>query len=212
MSDERPGVPIGPVAGGSPDAQGAVESSEPADQRRRLTTLPLGSWIRKLPARQALKGAASGKPPPSGLDEREHRFSVAATVLALGLVIAGYLVNRHSTVVKVRDDVSTLLIAGLVLIAIMLAGIVFRRGSLVGIASFMMGFELVAAEDIFGALFLVFGGWLLVRGMRRQRAAMASGTQPTRAVNASQTRATGPPKPSKRYTPPHRSRTGARRR
>jgi hypothetical protein len=148
----------------------------------------------------------------SGLDEREYRFSVAATVLGLGLVTAGYIVNRHSSVLKVRDAALTLLIGGLILVAIMAAGVIFRRGSMVGIASFMMGFELITSANIFGALFLVLGGWLLVRTMRRQRAELGAGTRPARPAKTKPERPLGPPKPSKRYTPPRRTRSSARRR
>ena len=147
-----------------------------------------------------------------GLDEREYRLSVAATVLALGLVGAGYVVNRHSTVVKVRADALTLLVAGLILIAVMAGGVIFRRGSIVGIASFMMGFELISAEDILGALFLIFGGWLIVRSMRRQRAEQAARSRPARKTRATPARPAGRPQPSKRYTPPRRSRISSRRR
>jgi hypothetical protein len=156
--------------------------------------------------------ATSNKAFASGLDEREFRFSVAATVLGLGLVTAGYIVNRHSSVLKVRDAALTLLIGGLILVAIMAAGVIFRRGSVVGIASFMMGFELITSENIFGALFLVLGGWLLVRTMRRQRAELGAGARPARSAKTKPERPSGPPKPSKRYTPPRRSRSAARRR
>ncbi len=133
-------------------------------------------------------------------------------VLALGLVTAGYIVDRHSSVLKVRSDALTLLIAGLILVAIMMAGIIYRRSSIVGIANFMMGFELITAEDIFGALFLVFGGWLLVRSMRRQRADQATRSRLLPATKKASGTPSGPPKPSKRYTPPRRSRSSARRR
>ena len=124
---------------------------------------------------------------------------------------AAYVVNRHSTVTKVRADALELFIAGLILVAIMFGGIIFRRASLVGIASFMMGFELFSGGDLFGVIFLVFGGWLLLRMVRRQRAETAAGGRPS-APKSTPPRAAGPPKPSKRYTPPRRSRAPACRR
>jgi hypothetical protein len=127
-------------------------------------------------------------------------------------VAAAYFVNRHSTLTKVRADALELFIAGLILVAIMFGGIIFRRASLVGIASFMMGFELFSGGDLFGVIFLVFGGWLLLRMVRRQRAEIAAGGRSSRAAKSTPPWATGPPKPSKRYTPPRRSRASARRR
>jgi hypothetical protein len=127
-------------------------------------------------------------------------------------VTAGYFVNRHSTIEKARAGATELLVAGLILIVIMFAGIIFQRATIVGIASFIIGFEMVSGEDIFGAIFLIFGGWILIRHMRRQRAALAGGAKPTRAAKATPTRPGSRPKPSKRYTPPRRSRTAARRR
>ena len=171
-----------------------------------------GSWLAKISFRPGAAGAIPREPGPGGLDEREHRFAVAATVLALGLVTAGYFVNRHSTIEKARAGATELFVAGLILIVIMFAGIIFQRATIVGIASFIIGFEMISGEDIFGAVFLIFGGWLLIRNMRRQRAALAGGARPARAAKATPTRPAGPPKPSKRYTPPRRSGAAARRR
>jgi hypothetical protein len=152
----------------------------------------------------------------NGLDEREWRLSVAAGVLALGLVIAGYLVNRHSHVEKVRSASATLLIAGVVIVVIMFAGAAFRRRALVGFASFMAGFELITGGNVFGILFLFFGGWLLVRALKRQRADKAAQQPSTARQRAPDKRpptpSAGPPKASKRYTPPRKSRAAARRR
>jgi hypothetical protein len=170
------------------------------------------SWLPKVSSRPGAGGISPREPGPGGLDEREHRFAVAASVLALGLVTAGYFVNRHSTIEKARAGATELLVAGLILIVIMFAGIIFQRAAIVGIASFIIGFEMVSGEDVFGAVFLIFGGWILIRHMRRQRAALAGGARPTRAAKATPTRPGGPPKPSKRYSPPRRSRTAARRR
>ena len=85
---------------------------------------------------------------------------------------AGYFVNRHSSIEKARAGATELLVAGLILIAIMFAGIIFQRATIVGIASFIIGFEMISGANIFGAVFLIFGGWILIRNMRRQRAAL----------------------------------------
>jgi hypothetical protein len=182
-----------------------------ASRTRAFLRRPV-SWLPKAPPRGADAGSATHRTGGTGLDDREYRYSVAATVLALGLVTAGYIVNRRSTELKIRSDAITLLVAGLVLVAIMLGGVIFRRGSMIGIASFMMGFELITAEDVFGVVFLIFGGWLLIRNVRRQRAEQVAHPRPAREAKRTPTKANGPPKPSKRYTPPRRSRTSARRR
>ncbi len=145
------------------------------------------------------------------LDERERKWSMAGVVLGTGLVISGYLIDRHSTVERVRAASSTLLIAGIVVLVIMAAGIAFRRRAMVGFASFMVGFALITGGNIFGVLFLGFGGWLLVRALRRQR---GEPKQPSAGVTKKKAppKPAGPPKPSKRYTPPRSSRVGSRRR
>jgi hypothetical protein len=213
VSADLPREPVEPAVATARPLQESGDGAPAPDIDRPATARgPLTSWIRKALLRPADAPATSNKTFATGLDEREYRFSVAATVLALGFVTAGYIVNRHSSALKVRDAALTLLIGGLILVAIMAAGVIFRRGSIVGIASFMMGFELITSENIFGALFLVLGGWLLVRTMRRQRAELGAGTRPSRSAKTKPERPLGPPKPSKRYTPPRRTRSSARRR
>ena len=147
----------------------------------------------------------------SELDERERKFSLAGVVLATGLVVSGYLIDRHSSVERVRTASGTLLIAGIVVLVIMALGIVFRRRAMVGFASFMVGFALITGGNVFGVLFLGFGGWLLVRALRNQRSAKTSDSAPA-AKPKPPPKPSGPPKPSKRYTPPRSSRVGSRRR
>jgi hypothetical protein len=145
------------------------------------------------------------------LDERERRLSIAGIVLGTGLVVSGYLVDRGSHVEKVRAAASTLLIAGIVVLVIMVLGVIFRRRAMVGFASFMVGFALITGGNIFGVLFLGFGGWLLVRALRRQRGeGKPAGT--TASKRKPPPKPAGPPKPSKRYTPPRRAGAGSRRR
>ena len=209
MTTEPPDRQLVPGDGRAPASPNANDAPP---RRRTISWRSPSTWLPSAPARAAGPAASTDRPAAGILDEREHRFSVAASVLALGLVAAAYIVNRHSTVTKVRGDALELFIAGLILVAIMFGGIFFRRASMVGIASFMMGFELFSGGDLFGVIFLVFGGWLLLRMVRRQRAEIAAGGRPSRASKSTPTRAAGPPKPSKRYTPPRRSRASARRR
>ncbi len=145
------------------------------------------------------------------LDERERRMSMAGIVLGAGLVISGYLVDRHSNLEKVRAASSTLLIAGIVVLVIMVLGVIFRRRAMVGFSSFMVGFALITGGNVFGVLFLGFGGWLLLRALKRQR----SGTKPVSTGTSKPKpppKPAGAPKPSKRYTPPRGARVGSRRR
>lgn len=145
------------------------------------------------------------------LDERERRLAIAGIVLGAGLVISGYLVDRGSHVEKVRTAASTLLIAGIVVLVIMVLGVIFRRRAMVGFASFMVGFALITGGNIFGVLFLGFGGWLLVRALKRQRGE-AKPAASTTSKRKPSPKPSGPPKPSKRYTPPRRAGAGSRRR
>lgn len=208
---DRQLVPGDGRAPASPNANDNFANDAPP-RRRTISWRSPSTWLPNAPARTAGPAASTDRPAAGILDEREHRFSVAASVLALGLVAAAYIVNRHSTVTKVHGDALELFVAGLILVAIMFGGIFFRRASMVGIASFMMGFELFSGGDLFGVIFLVFGGWLLLRMVRRQRAEIAAGGRPSRASKSTPARTAGPPKPSKRYTPPRRSRASARRR
>jgi hypothetical protein len=146
------------------------------------------------------------------LDDRERKYSLAGIVLATGLVISGYLIDRHSHVERVRTASSTLLIAGVVVLVVMALGVVFRRRAMVGFASFMVGFALITGGNIFGVLFLGFGGWLLVRALRRQRSATTKPDSTAPIKRKPPPKPAGPPKPSKRYTPPRGSRVGSRRR
>jgi hypothetical protein len=160
--------------------------------------------------RVAAPGDATAKA-VNELDERERKWSMAGVVLGTGLVISGYLIDHRSSVERVRSASSTLLIAGIVVLVIMALGIAFRRRAMVGFASFMVGFALITGGNIFGVLFLGFGGWLLVRALRRQRSgAKTEGAAPTKPK--APPKPAGPPKPSKRYTPPRGSRVGTRRR
>ena len=200
----------------SPDPQAEPEVAAESDVVAPLPRGRLGGLSDLLSGRGARSGASSSGPATAreivnGLDERERRLSAAGVVLAIGLVVAGYLTNRHSPVLKVRTASSTLLIAGVIIIVIMIFGVIFRRRALVGFSSFMVGFELITAGNVLGVAFLGFGGWLLVRALRRQRQDQAT-RRPMPDRKAAPSVPTGPPKASKRYTPPRRSRVAARRR
>lgn len=185
------------------------QTSDVAPASSRATRLQrIGKALTRPPRPTATDATAKAV---NELDERERKWSLAGIVLGAGLVISGYLIDRHSSVERVRAASSTLFIAGIVVLVIMGLGIAFRRRAMVGFASFMVGFALITGGNIFGVLFLGFGGWLLVRALRRQR----PGAKPeatTATKRKPPPKPSGPPKPSKRYTPPRRSRVGSRRR
>lgn len=189
-------------------AQGSESSS-----RGGFTWRSPRSWLPKVPPRSDSRGRQPGGAAAWALDDRERRLAIIVAVFGTGLLVASFIILRHSANAKVRSGAISVLAAGLILIAILVAGIVFRRGSIVGIATFMLGFEMIAVSPLFAVVFLFFGGWILVRSMRRQRASLAAGgAGPARARKAAPARSAGPPKPSKRYTPPRRYGTSARRR
>ena len=194
--------------GPSADAEPGRQSPRDAAPRRRF-----GGLADLLSGRPPRSNARPATPREivNGLDERERRYSAAAVVLGIGLVVAGYLTNRHSHVLKVRSASTTLLIAGVIILVLMIFGVAFRRRALVGFSSFMVGFELITAGNVLGVAFLGFGGWLLIRALKRQRQDQSS-RRSAPEQKAAPVKAVGPPKPSKRYTPPRRSRATARRR
>ena len=199
-----------------PGASEETTGATPADLTDGSRLARLGDAVRSLgrPGAAPTTRRGSQRQVVNGLDEREWRYSLAATVLAIGLVVAGYLTNRHSSVEKVRSASSTLLVAGIIIIAVMVIGVAFRRRAMVGFSNFMVGFELITGGNVLGVLFLGFGGWLLLRALRRQREEQkARGGAPPVARQRKPVAAplTGPPKPSKRYTPPRRSKTAGRR-
>lgn len=184
--------------------------------RRHLRDIASELWHQK-PGPRAPRAPrplpADAKEVVNGLDQRERMLGFAATFITIGTSVWGYSVEHHSKVASTRAIAPDLLVAGLILGALMGLGTVLRRRALLGFAAFMTGFELITGGDIAGIVFLGFGGWLIVRVMRKQKMdrAAAGGTSAP-APRASRQRAAAipkAPKASKRYTPP---RTGAGRR
>ena len=201
---ERDGAPSSGTDEGAASSPGRFGGLTDLFSGRTARTRSRGADARSVTPREIV----------NGLDERERRFSAAGVVLAIGLVIAGYLTDRHSSVLKVRTAATTLLVAGAIIIVIMIFGVIFRRRALVGFSNFMVGFELITAGNILGVAFLGFGGWLLVRALKRQRQDQATRRPPpgSKASKTASPTPSGPPKASKRYTPPRRPGAAARRR
>lgn len=164
----------------------------------------------------------------NGLDRREHRLGITATVVELfltGIVTIPYLLHfhKHSTSeLKTMGAVHVFLIEGLVLGAGLLLGTLLKRRALLGFASLLVGAWLlqVKALSVLGIAFLGFGLWLVVKALKfTNKAGRDSGRSGTRSAtartatskDARQKKSTrledrSAPKPNKRYTPPKPSR------
>lgn len=149
----------------------------------------------------------------NGLERREIILGAVLCVIDAAFALIAFFYSLSSHNAKVHGAATEVLIAGLLGVALMLGGLVFRRRALLGFAAFMVGMELMTAGLLLEAvIYLFFGGWLLFRVMRKQRQDQASGrftgtidTGPrTRARASSTTRVASAPKASKRYTPPRR--------
>jgi hypothetical protein len=188
-----------------------------------------------VPTRKALKSVASNllrpapRPAPAsslsaketkqivnGIDRRERIIAVGLTVLNLYLIIFWRNHLHVSAKASDRAAANTFLEVGLVVVALTIVGIVAKRRALLGFACFLSG--LVFLQYKLGVEFAAnagFGGWLILRAQKVQklqrggqgrvqpkRAAPRSKAQPTQTVRT--------PTPSKRYTPPKRTRSGHR--
>ncbi len=185
---------------------------------RRLADVVSDLWHQKPGVRQARPGATervlSAKAVVNGLDRRELGLGVAAVALDLVVTVAVYLYWSHSSDAKFHHYAPEFLVAGLIGVAILALGTAFRRRALLGFGAFMVGMELVSFGIVYGILYLFFGGWLIVRVMRRQKQDQALGraSASSGARARATTRASGSPKASKRYTPPRRTSAATRRR
>ncbi|HLI15673.1 MAG TPA: hypothetical protein VKV23_06450 [Acidimicrobiales bacterium] len=206
MTEHGAGAPA--ASDGSSPGAGA-----PARSRPRLRTLATGLWHQRpgpRSPRPASPRPAGEKEIVNGLDRRERLLGAGAVALAIAFTVAGYLVNHRSTSAQVRADADTLLVAGSLVTALMLVGLLLRRRALLGFASFMTGMEAITGRNTLGILFLLYGGWLIMRVMARQR--QQAGAAAPAAATRRPARAAGPPRASKRYTPPRRRPTAARKR
>jgi len=147
-----------------------------------------------------------------GLSRQEMTFGLAAVILELAFTIIGWHVDKTSKEELYRRVADSLLIAGLVSTGILSLGLLVKRRALLGFGSFLTGMELISFGNVIGVVYLFFGGWLIVRAMRKQRQDRALGNE-----NASVDREFGRrkksgyddtgyaiPQASKRYTPPRR--------
>lgn len=190
---------------------------EAGGKRRRLAERAGALW-RQQPGPRAERPVVvdrTEKQIVDGLDVWELRFSVAATVVEGALTPLFYWYFRTHGNATVRHAAPEFLITGIITTVVLLLGTVFKRRALVGFAAFMTGMAWLTYGSLyFSLLFLIFGGWLILRVMRKQKQDRAAGKAPTGAFGGSR-RAAAPkapagPKASKRYTPPKRATTKGR--
>lgn len=179
-----------------------------APSRRSMRSLASELWHQK-PGARAVK---EPKPLPpgtkeivNGLEQRELVLGIGLCVVDLALSLLTYYYARHDATLRIRQDASTYLIAGLIGTALLVGGVAFRRRALLGFAAFLVGMEQLTSGDLYGAvLFLFYGGWLIFRVMRKQKQDQAAGRF-TGTVDTGPRGATAKLTASKRYTPPRRA-------
>ncbi len=110
----------------------------------------------------------------NGLDRREHRMGVVATIAELGLtalVAIPYLLHNHqrsTSELKTLGAVHIFLIEGLLLGAVLLVGTLVKRRALLGFASLLVGIWLlqIKALSLLGIAYLGFGLWLVIKALK----------------------------------------------
>jgi hypothetical protein len=185
---------------------------QPPSTRRSLKELANDLWYQKPGPRENRPAPRTAKEIVNGLDEREYRYGLVASALALVTGIIAEFHLRGSGSVKDRNDSVVFFVSFLVGWACMLGGTLTRRRALLGFASFLVGLEMISYLGGFiGIIWLGFGFWLISRVMRKQRMDRDEQKAAAKARPKSRT-SSGTVKASKRYTPPRtRSSSGKRR-
>ncbi len=181
------------------------------------------------------KEAQTRAQPATGTEEDRIRVTyLEKREIVIGWALSGFMVlstlvlffqyihytnkkNAHLAV-DYHHAAPFILIVGLVLAGLQVAGTLTKRRALLGFALLLSGFALFSASAVFGLVYLVVGGWMIFRALRRPRPAVAgAGATPTPTAPAGRTstaardgtkRAAPAAKPrsapaaSKRYTPP----------
>jgi hypothetical protein len=193
-----------------PDTNNSV--FEPPATKRSLKEMANDLWYQKPGPREKQSAPRSNKEIVNGLDEREYRYGLVASALAL---VTGLIAEYHlhsSQNLKDRNDSIVFFVSFLVGWACMLGGTLTRRRALLGFAAFLVGLEMISYLGGFiGIIWLGFGFWLISRVMRKQRQDRDEQKAAAKARPKSRT-SSGTVKASKRYTPPRaRSSSGKRR-
>jgi len=206
-----------------PDQDGEAPPAASSHPRpKSLREIAEDLWRPRFGASRSAAGSdarpRSTKELVNGLERNELAIGAALMVAQLAITIADYMVWHHSHDLKYRQIAPDALVAGLVGTAIMALGVGLRRRALLGFAAFIVGMESISFGDILGLVYLVFGGWLIMRVMRLQRqakakagTAAASGSRrPVPSARSGRAAPAGP-KPSKRYTPPRHTASARKR-
>ncbi len=215
---------VQPDAGELPADRDGEAPPSPADhpEPKSLREIAADLWRPRSAAGRSAAGsephARTTKELVNGLERNELAIGAALMVAQLAITIVDYAVWHHSHDLKYRQIAPDALVAGLVGTAIMALGVGLRRRALLGFAAFIVGMESISFGDVLGLVYLVFGGWLIMRVMRLQRQAKAkaaavpaAGSRRSTPSTRSGRAAPSGPKPSKRYTPPQRTASGRRR-
>lgn len=192
----------------------ASETAVATAPRRSLASRAAQLWHQKpgpRPERPAVE-ERTVKEVVDGLDRLELRLSIAASAIEGVLTPVFYWYFSTHGNATVRHAAPEFLITGLITTVVLVLGTVFKRRALVGFAAFMTGMAWLTYGSLYFAfMFLVFGGWLIMRVMRKQKQDRAAGKTPASAFGGgSRRRSAAPaapstPKASKRYTPPKRA-------
>jgi hypothetical protein len=161
------------------------------------------------------------------LDPKETRFSFGAFLLATiaGIVIPAYIIASNKVTKRGKDTIAVApdakLLGGVILILCVIGFVSLwkRKKTLVAFDLFLIGFAFTLFIGLVGFVFILLGGWLLLRAWRinrygttnskviaketanRPRGKAARGTPKSTAKTPSQPGVRKPPTSSKRYTP-----------
>ncbi len=150
----------------------------------------------------------------NGLDRREVILGIILTSLGVFIALVGYHFYSVSKTATIHANASAFLVSALVGSLLVGLGTAVRRRALLGFACFLTGLALLNYKFVPGAfVYLGVGGWLIMRVSQKQRLDRA--TRPARSRTTERASAkgagpAGPPRASKRYTPPKHSTTGRR--
>lgn len=177
-------------------------------KRRGLVEILVDLWHQKPGTRVPNERVDSRtiKQVVDGLDHWELRLAIGATALEAVLTPFVYWYWRTHGDATVRRGALEFLVTGFISVGLLLLGTVLKRRALVGFAAFMTGFGWFTYRNLLLALvYLVFGGWLIMRVMRKQKQDKAAG-KPTESFGpGSRGGQRKSPTASKRYTPPRRA-------
>ena len=162
------------------------------------------------------------------IDPQETKFAFGAFVLATiaGIAIPAYIIATNKVTKRGKDTIAVApdakLLGGLILLLCVIGFISLwkRKKTLVAFDLFLIGFAFTLFIGLVGIVFIILGGWLLLRSWRiskygttnskmiakeaasrpRGKAARAAAPRST-AKTSSPPGARKPPTPSKRYTP-----------